>query len=133
MIKFRAWDKGNRIYLYNVQDAYDTLSGFVKYDDGEDADYDEECFGDFLNDKQYDVEQYTGLHDADGNEIWEGDILRNQNNREWLCEFRHGAFIFIPKIKSGELAKFMVDDIFTIMDNSSHAVVVGNKFEGVEE
>jgi len=30
MIKFRAWDKRREIYLYNVQDAYDTLSGFVK-------------------------------------------------------------------------------------------------------
>lgn len=43
MIKFRAWDKGNEIYLYNVQDAYDTLSGNVTYDDGEDACYDEDC------------------------------------------------------------------------------------------
>lgn len=48
-IKFRAWDKGNEIYLYNVQDAYDNLSGTVTYDDGEDAEYDESCFGDSLN------------------------------------------------------------------------------------
>ena len=70
MIKFRAWDKENKIYLYNVQCAYDTLSGFVKYDDGENADYDESCFGDFLNNKRYDVEQFTGLDD-----IYTGDIL----------------------------------------------------------
>lgn len=49
MIKFRAWDKGDKLYLYNVQDAYDTLSGFVKYADGEDAEYDEDCFGSFLD------------------------------------------------------------------------------------
>lgn len=52
-IKFRAWDKESEIYLYNVQDAYDTLSGFVKYDDGEDTHYDECYFGDFLNNKRY--------------------------------------------------------------------------------
>ena len=43
MIKFRAWDKRSEIYLYDVQDAYDTLGGFVKYDDGTYADYDAGC------------------------------------------------------------------------------------------
>jgi len=72
-IKFRAWD-GRKYVIYQIVEKDGTLY---------DAD-----FG-----KQMEVQQFTGLYDKNGKEIYEGDVLGNDAGApNQPVEFSRGSF-----------------------------------------
>jgi uncharacterized phage protein (TIGR01671 family) len=77
-IKFRAWDKENKEFVYLV-----LCDGKFLYPIPEDEE----------RNKQMEITEFTGLKDKNGKEIWEGDIVRdNEKGINYEVGFMQGMF-----------------------------------------
>lgn len=119
-IKFRAWDKENKEIL-RVQelDFEPTFYG------GRMAIRTEQ-YNDYFNTEEMLLMQYTGLHDKNGKEIYENDIV--EITKECIYEkgiimFKNGCFFIKAKetllaLYDCELNNYKVKVIGNITDNS---------------
>lgn len=123
--KFRVWDNSNNKWLkdeenfdYEIKYMID-LSGriymYIENGGGEDN-------VEYL-DLDYEINQYTGLKDKYGNEIYEGDIVKDEIDEEiGYVEFSEGEY------------RIIYDNIAIILnrDEAFYIEVIGNIYENKE-
>jgi len=121
-IKFRAWDKwGKKMYqevisinIIGVNGTYHSVNN-------------PEGLGGLLNIDGAELQQFTGLLDKNGKEIYEGDIIKNDIDRLWVIEWDKELCMFCQILYS------TTGKILERMDLRFNAKeVIGNIYENPE-
>lgn len=116
-LKFRVWDMRDDYYRCPFGEIYD--------------------FQEMVNSERFDVQQFTGLLDKNGKEIYEGDILKN--NRQWSFGLRSGSHFVVEfnvetgrygLLLGGERLRDSWEDLAALTrKKSNECEVIGNIYE----
>lgn len=120
LIKFRAWDKSRGKFSNTGNLFMDIPHGMLWWQFAYDITPINNDDGEFV------LMQFTGLHDKNGKEIWEGDIIRQKLGPKIADVI--GPVIFVDgcfRIEHGE-------DSFDMVDHSDMNEVLGSIYENKE-
>lgn len=109
-IKFRAWDESQNYMAYQGTSDLESIQSFMHH------------FGDKT------LMQFTGLHDKNGKEIYEGDVLNFGNNNHVEVKFENGAFTVFSEPLGWD---FDSEDI-PILTDFKYCEIIGNIFENAD-
>jgi uncharacterized phage protein (TIGR01671 family) len=113
-IKFRVWYKPSKQFLNHCSVG----NGIIQHDSQHYAHLEEdECV----------IQQYTGLKDRNGTEIYEGDIVRVDPG--WLYNFKHTGEIYWCDVNLGFYYKCPFHQINWDINKYFVCEVVGNNYE----
>lgn len=144
--KFRVWDKDKKIFLSDYDFCiYDGAAIRIEVGGTETNSFgssynplklEENDLGGIYLDKNLLVQQFTGLQDSEGKDIFEGDIVEISTNYQDYSNSRHGlihykACRYLVGVYDSEYSKdVMVNDNYCpIVDLSRECRVAGNIFE----
>ncbi len=109
-IKFRAWDKATGNWLEAITYTLHTSGRLL------------------ITPRNVELMQYTGLHDKNGKEIYEGDFLRV----DWR-DSRYPVHTIGPVTWDVREARWIVGEGGTAQDDAGHYMeVIGNMYEDPE-
>lgn len=135
VIKFRGWDKENKQMVPDFDNWID-FSG--KYWTIPDKTYDTPNI-EVKQFEGFEIMQFTGLVDCEGNEIWENDWVEWDEKRDWGEVSKQRAFVTWEDNSTGfyPFCGWHIVDNGNINDNTipnykRSYKVIGNKWEGIK-
>lgn len=125
-IKFRAWDSVNEKWLWPYPDGFSVIGEVTVFDLLKQQTPEPDIYGGI------EICQFTGLHDKNGQEIYEGDIIQMKD--EFNTKYNR-LVVYVNQSGRYHLEKTLYENIreaITDIAGRNRAEIIGNIYENPE-